>query len=125
MDQKSPNFKIFLTKYHNFDKENKSFSPAKAPIKTNLGLGSSPALYNSGPPKFDGSGRVSSMMWGVKVFSPKLSAFKPFGLLLTSTFSVVEVVDIVVVVDTVVVVDVVVVVVGSTVVTSSVKESVK
>ena len=65
------------------------------------------------------------MMCGVKVLSPKLSAFKPFGLLLTSTFSVVEVVDIVVVVDTVVVVDVVVVVVGSTVVTSSVKESVK
>jgi hypothetical protein len=61
----------------------------------------------------------------VKVLSPKLSAFKPFGLLMTSTFSVVEVVDIVVVVDTVVVVDVVVVVVGSTVVTSSVKESVK
>ena len=119
-----------MTKYHNFDKENKSFSPAKAPIKTNLGLGSSPALYNSGPPKFDGSGRVSSMMLGVKALSPKLSAFKPFGLLLTSSFSVVEVVDIVVVVDTVVVdtvvvVDVVVVVVGSTVVTSSVKESVK
>ena len=71
------------------------------------------------------------MMLGVKALSPKLSAFKPFGLLLTSTFSVVEVVDIVVVVDTVVVVeivvvvDVVVVVVGSTVVTSSVKESVK
>ena len=109
----------------------KRTNPAKTPIKTNLGLGSSPALYNSGPPKFDGSGRVSSMMWGVKVLSPKLSAFKPFGLLLTSSFSVVEVVDIVVVVDTVVVVeivvvvDVVVVVVGSTVVTSSVKESVK